>query len=589
MESTPFDPGESKAPADDDLSQDEITGGAPSIEDDPDIEVIRSPEELMKAMTRDMEEARRAREAELTELFGEERFDDGGECYLKDLDAYDQAAYTRSKYDYSSYRYNLSDSSYAYSGGWMSSWYSGYSSVDRAIEGVHNHVATFVTNPGYGILEIVPDLDVPESESIECELRISASDDGHGYVNPQKTRALIARIDSSLYDKLGISEAQQHYIVDGISQVLAAQSLPDPTLVTYLQSAGGPLLDTLTIPNVTREIITELMRAMGLPILLDEMPGWLKRVTAFRSVMFVGEPPEGEIPSAYLMYAVWERDVIDTIEHQDAVSVINEIEEILRKDKWYTDPKSPLFTGIEPYSGSHLNKTHSARIKCINEIERLLINYVTNFGSTGVIVQNLCSIRDKVEHAIGDSRVLTKEESDEVNRVCGETMELIHENNRTFCPDPSKDLEINHLEYPSCPSRELLPESKRNRVELSRKCAFHFKRIPYEVINLGSDEGGEDPLIYIKKALKRIDDMLGLAGQSEESKKKRLIEAEQESLKRLGGNSDMHGGRSGVNRTRHPELRSRAPVCNISVDRSFGLEDPEFDREVIIFDATLSN
>lgn len=532
-------------------------------------EIADLPEEvadIVKALVGARAAFDEARKQHHEELFGDEEFEEGQLSFGGDLAAYDQAAYTRSQADLSGYRYNLSESAYSYSGGWMSSWYSGYNTVDRAIEGVHNHVATFATNADYGTLEIVPDLDDPSVEVIANE---SASKDRY-YGNGDIDWSLVARIDSSLYEKLGINEAQQHYIVDGIAQVLSAQSFPDPSLVSYLQSAGH--IAEVVIPNVIREIITEITRASGLPLLLDQMPGWLKRVTAFRAVMFVGEPPNNDIPSAFLMYAVWERETVETIEHQDAIEAIEAIEGILAAAS-PRDPKSGKTAGV----------IHKERVTAVQAIQEILVNYVTGFGPSGRIVSELNKMKETIhKQAVEPGKLLESPYLEEVVKGCEEIVPYIHEHNRTFCPDPSKPTVVQHQDFPDCPNKELLPEPKRERVELTRKCLFHLVRIPGDVVTPGSDD---DPALFPAKGIKRINDMLGLIKTGSE-----LLKAIEKGIAEAKpGNNAIKVGRSGVNSTRHPELKHRSPVRNSGTDREFGIQDPEFDRTITIYDSTIAS
>lgn len=592
------------------------------------------------AMLEGVQQAAEEREAYLTELYGEERFDEGDASLSSDMKAYDRTAYTRSEKDLSAYRYNLSDdyygvqdysagpsgglaadldsaseppvgappavnrnpapgssgagygnawgsgwSHYGTSGGWgsrswMSSWYSGYNSSERAIQGVHNHVATFVRNPDYSLLEILPDLDNPEEQTIISQARGARSSSSPLRSSVDNNLTMVARIDSSLYEKLGISEAQQHYIVDCISQVMAAEQLPDPGIIPILHGSGsdpvGSIYALTCLPNVTKEIITEILRARGVSLLLEEMPGWLKRVTAFKGVMYVSEPPDDKIPAAFLMYAVWERDVVDTIEHQDAVQVVQKIEKIIDNLEPFDSAQFNSSNSTITYSAYEMarNGQFTAAIK---EIDTLLVQYVTsNTGPIGAIIKELREMQKVLEDSIDVGTVVSAADRGQIASVCSELVGHIHDHNRTFSPNVSRPLDVKHLDFPSCPDKSILPEPVKNRIELTRKCLFNLQRIPKE------SNGGLDEIV---KAKKRVDDMLNeftkrSGGSSPEEQNEEWVNS-----KYKGGPG---GSRSGVNATRHPELRSKHRLTHMTTDRRFGGEDPDFDRSIVVYDATES-
>lgn len=505
---------------------------------------------------------------------------------LDDLGAYDQAAYTRSKVDYSGYRYNLSDDAYsqwgAGGGTWMSSWYSGYQSVDSALEGVHSHVATFITNADYEALEIVPDLEDTDGSSLSADLHEKGK--GPGSVYTDYSKSLIVRIDSSLYEKLGISEAQQHYIVDGIAQILGAQAIPDPSIITMLQSTGDEFNNIgnhslgyrspIVIPNVVREITTEIMRSRGIDLLVEQMPGWQKRVTAFRAVMFIGEPPNNDVPSAFLMYAIWERDVVESIEHQDAIDAIVKIEEII---------DGPVF-------GSSTARGHvRTRLSRVYEIEQVLIEYLTSLGSVGTIYGMVNCLKERILEAIRASYVFEGERLETLTVDCEEILTPINDHNRTFFSD-GKKAEVRHQDFPDCPNKALLPDTKRARVETTRKCVFHLSRIPVDVSTINVDE----PMAGHRRAIRRIDDILGLMDAKD---MKSFLQAMDKAIgEKSGGKAglsvglDKSGkpgeGRSGVSCTKHPELRSKLPINNGGTDRNFAGDDPDFSRQsIVIYEA----
>lgn len=633
------DKGEEDGPVD--LSSLEIDTSTPeSIKES--LSALPGP---VAAMMQGVMEAAKEREEYHRDLYGDESFDSGDTSLVSDISSYDTTAYTKSETELTTYRYNLSDDAYAgdgvdiygdgydgtgtggaagstgaghtrsgatggstwgsgwsYSGSsgysgwgnrsWMSSWYSGYNSADRAIQGVHNHVATFVKNTDYGSLEILPNLDDPEETSVETQA-------GAGAVSLQRSEyaydnhlTMIARIDSSLYEKLGISEAQQHYIVDCISQVMAAEKLPDPGIITVLQASDHPstrhYFRPTCLPNVTKEIITEILRARGVSLLVEEMPGWLKRVTAFRGVMYISEPPDSKIPAAFLMYAVWEKDTVETIEHEDAVKCISKIEAVLDGMPKFDSRRFFNRAGSESDSRTY-RKERSERLKqVLSEIDLLLIEYITaSGGPIGFIIRNLREMYKRFSELILEREgVIVGDEIKEVEEKCSTLIDLVHDHNRTFAPDPTHPLSVKHHEFPSCPNKALLPEPVKQRIELSRKCVFNLQRIPGESSVLTGTGDINDPDSYekISRALRRVSEMLD---EFMSQKKNQTPEEENEEyVKNKFDPSDAGSKRSGVNCTNHPELRSKRSIVHGFTDRNFSEEDPEFNRDVVIYDAT---
>lgn len=505
----------------------------------------------------------------------------------------------------------LSGSAYGGTGSWMNSWYSGYTSTGSALRAVHQNVATFIEENKQDIsLEIIPDLEASRGHIIASvmlmEQRLIDNKESRTSLHFQEYLTYAIRIDSTLYEKLGIEEAQQHYIVDGISQVLAIQQYPDPATITYIHGClreedddepmqACPEL-AINIPNVLRELITEIARANGVPLLLEKMPGWQKRVSAFRSVMYIGEPPNNDIPTAYLMYAVWERDVIESVEHQDAVEVINKIEEMLN---------APLLSG-KFYTASQL---HSARIQRIKKIELLVLNYITGFGPIGRIVKTLEEVKSGFEgiEKIKPWRVAKDAEVKKAKSAFTELIPLVHEHNRTFAPDPSKPLEIRHQDFPECPSRELLSEKPRKRYELARMSLFTLIKAPSLAGKPNLVPDSSDPPKQkedhknLRKAITQIATLLNQIGDSS-AMLKAAEEAAQKARAALKGISDRarRGGRgdgdpdgenpvdkTGANCTKHPELRHRGSVSS-GVNRQFSAGDPELDRPVVFYDFSIS-
>lgn len=467
-------------------------------------------------------------------------------------------------------------------GGWQSSWYSGYNSADLAIKGVHDNVSSFVTSPGFGSLEIVPDLEsIDESSIRDPAVESIANSSLYSNYGSDTDKTMVVRIDSTLYEKLGIAEAQQHYIVDAISQVFAIQTYPDPFLLTLLQAGRH----VTVIPSVTKEIITEMMRAKGLPLLLEQMPGWQKRVTAFRSAMYVGEPPDGSIPAAYLMYGIWERDSIRSLEHEDAIEAIDKIEELLSAPAQYLVD----FKNLSSKNSREKEKVKIARDAVITDIDTVLVRYVTNHGSAGEVLRMLRlmyrSLGDKINLLFGvDVHCITEAEWLEgeafYRDTCEQLIPLIHDHNRTFCPNPNDTRQVRHIDFPECPNLELLRSELRSRVEFTRKCLFNLVRIPEESIKKGpADNKG----INIRTAHKRVKDMI----EHIEKTLKLLLEAAERAARDRAkdeGSSSNRGNKS----TNHPELRSKNPIGG-STERNFDGEDPIFSRPVTVFDSTLSD
>jgi hypothetical protein len=527
--------------------------------------------EMLHGIAEAIVEAEKEAEAELLELHDGEVFEDGQLSFGEDLNAYDNTAYTRVQDDYTSYRYNLSADSYAGTGGWMSSWHTGYKSAENALEGVHTHVATFIEDPSLISLEIVPDLERPSGDKHGDAVKASARNspsmvayDGYSFISES-----IARIDSSLYEKLGIGEAQQHYIVDCISQVLAIQSIPDPISVSYLQACSSTT-SSFIIPNVLREITTELMRARGLPTLLERMPGWQKRVTAFRSVMFVGEPPNGDVPAAFLMYAVWERDVVETLEHEEAIEAIRKIEEILEQPLAFDNRMRTVRAGDYRDSRAH-------------EIEKIIIDYITNFGPIGAIYSKLDETLRMLHDLKDNESYVDKGEipADIAGRgklVFDEVMPLIHDHNRTFCPNPAQSTVLRHQDFPDCPDRALLPEQKRNRIEFSRKCVFSLGKVS-RFFACGSADSATS-LKDLSSQIARTKELIGMFDP-----KVILANANKaagDGMNREEGDNDS----SGVNCTNHPELRTRGKGFSGDINREFLEKDSGSQKAVVIYDFT---
>jgi hypothetical protein len=567
----------------------------------------------------------------LDDLYGEEDFAETKNTFNEDLGAYDEPAYTRTAVDYNAYRYNLQspkvapppgtattygsssygygggsygDSWVSYGGGWSSSWYSGYRNVETAITGVHGHVSAFVTAAGFTSLEVVPDLEntsesaasgrgeKPEADKSDFRYRLYPTD---------QEKSLVVRIDSSLYEKLGIEVAQQHYIVDGIGQVLAAQQYPDPLLITLLQAKNK---DNCPIANVVRELITEMMRVKGLELLLEEMPGWLQRVTAFRSAMYVGAPQRGQTIAAYLVYAAWERDTVETIEHEDAINVINSIEEALQRASEYTTKEYTMESGaiLEHRYRKFLAVKREA---ILNDIVTIIVSYITSSSPAGVITSKLGSMKkifqDKersVENNIKRDKKADAEDpvfwgtvgAKEVEAECVAIQPLIHNHNRTFLPDPTVRRDVRHLDFPDCPSLALLPEPVKERVQFSRKCLFNLDMLPKEIKAICRMK--DEPITRnLVRGIARIDDMLqGI----QDSLSRFLEQANQEAEGRSGGASGgaglggyASGGRSHkVNK--HEVFKARGPIRPASNSFYEG-EDPDFASPVTIFDCTIGS
>lgn len=626
-------------PSDDqDKDQKDQEEGTSPDEDDEDSGmsgVLSVFDSALQSIREKIEEKKAENDEHRALLYGEEVFEDDDLNFGGDLQAYDRPAFTRVATDYSAYRYNLSAAggtstpgttttgypsggysygqggysgdSWTYTGAnWSSSWYSGYGSVEDAIEGVHSHVSAFVTARGFTELEIVPNLEALSQESQACCL---TNDDYT--IDCTDGDLLVVRIDSSLYEKLGLSEAQQHYIVDGISQVLAAQSYPDPLLITTLHNVG---LGRIMIPNVLREVITEMMRAKGLPILLDQMPGWIKRVNAFRSAMYIGAPKEPDYSAECLMYAIWERDAVETVEHEQAIKVIEAIEEILQKATPY--PKAEGQATISKSSRAR------ERTDAIMSIHNLLVDYLTTYSNAGEIVKRLTEMEKlaksklkkvqdcvlKMLHSAGSTKPKikfgAKEEAEfwgkgrkMIDKSIQELRDLVHDHNRTFSHADGSILHQDH------PAGGVVPVAKKSRIEFTRKCFFSFDRIPGEVCEkneyapamqefLDSLLAESIPSVSDKESVThrlctgemRIKDLLD-SFRKDECKALEAIEQALAQGKSGGMDSDATR-RSGAKSINHEKFRSRGPISS-GVDRGSDHGDAVFDSTVIIFDYTM--
>jgi hypothetical protein len=274
------------------------------------------------------------------------------------------------------------------------------------------------------------------------------------------------------------------------------------------------------------------------------------------------------------MYAVWERDTVESLEHEDAIAAIELVEEVLEKPKYeYNKKLTQEANRLKEF------KHTSDRVR---DIQQILIDYVTGFGSAGRVYKYLIAMRELIKNkALMPKKPLEGEDLEFIENRSKEVMDLIHDHNRTFWPDPSKHTIIRHHDFPDCPDKALLPEEKRKRVEMSRKCSFNLKRIPIEVKNLG-EEGEEEK--FFRKAIARINEMLGVFEAGADMV--RLVEADAEKRRGRPGGSD--GTKRGNNATNHDALRSRAPISNNGTDRDFVSEDPDFDRGIVIYDSTLT-
>jgi len=571
--------------------------------------------EGMREMVEAVEEIKAKAQAEEADLFGENY--ETKITYGADLEQYDTAAYTRTEADYTSYRYNLSSQASRY-GGWYNSWYAGYSSTEAAIQGVHDNVATFVTRPGFGFLEIVPNLEDADDETVGSQtFHINhaidegeiATSDVFFYLNRQKT--ILVRIDTTLYEKMGMDEAQQHYIVDAIAQTLAIESYPTPEIALAAQSSS-----TSRIPNVLREIVTEIFRCRGLPLLVEQMPGWLKRVTALRSALYIPEPAEGtQVRNAYLMYAIWEKDVINTLEHQEAIDVIAKIEAILDTSDNAVDVTSHLTEKLEREL-KHSSMPTKFRIairesadgveRRLGEIEQLLVDYITKDCPIGAIIKALEGSLTILDHK-KQPDYLTDEE---MELICnpehlGGVMDYVHVHNNTFLHiDPDTGArQVRHQEFPACPTIALLPDVKRGRVELTRKTEFAISKSVTELtaINVRGNAGefdkltdeaatklaedsptnppGRVVLTRVKRRLKLLlDSMRNVMKLKSES-------GLGETYRKYGKTSDGTGKRSGTKSTNHDEFRSRGPISS-GIDRASHDASSYDTRDVVIFDCT---
>jgi hypothetical protein len=304
--------------------------------------------------------------------------------------------------------------------------------------------------------------------------------------------------------------------------------------------------------------------------------------------MYVGEPPAEDIPSASLMYAIWERDNAVSIEHKDAITCINAIEKIIDEEIVL-----PNFVNILACN----NVKAQASIERAAKIQDLLVKYITSSGPLSAISERLLFMKKLFTAIVGEgdyTRVTLANDVIAVRKACEELVELIHAHNNTFCPDPTDHKVVRHNDFPNCPTKELLPSNIRARVDLTRKCLFSLDRIPDEcktpapVSNpeSGSDEdetASKPQRTPLRLALKRVVDMLGLIGVGGKS----LIEVAESALKKAGRGGLSAAGNSGVNSTHSEPLRFRGPIMNGDIDRHFKEKDPDFDRPVMIYDHTL--
>jgi len=240
----------------------------------------------------------------------------------------------------------------------------------------------------------------------------------------------------------------------------------------------------------------------------------------------------------------------------------------------------------KPGTKSYIADLDHRRRKSVTRISEILVEYITQFGAVGVIVKELVAMR---EHAIearalikkDPPEFLVKEKQETVEDYCRNSLPaLIHDHNKTFIPNPATPTFVAHQDFPECPNRSLLPELKRNRVELTRKCLFHLQKIPLEIKKPGSLD---NVTYYTNKVLERIADMLGaFNGEGGVGSSEKSIQD------KYSGSGPGKPSKSGVNCTKHPEFHKKR-VAHGSIDREFSLEDPAFDRPIEIFDATLEN
>lgn len=245
-----------------------------------------------------------------------------------------------------------SSGGYSYSGyasRSYSSWYSGYSSAASAMRGVHKSTSSFVRKPEFTTLSIYPST----SASLGSD---DSSRNAQLLADPERRKehvksSLHLRIDPSLYTRLGIEKAQQHYTIDCISQVLALQRLTDPGIVFEAQN----LLE-FPLPRLIREVITEVIRRRGLDLLATEMPGWEDRILSFRRAMILSadhdaaSKPHGTSDLAWaqlgrfkcLMHMAWLPNEPAGVNPAAALEVITKLEAILDSPVDFRSPVKEL-------------------------------------------------------------------------------------------------------------------------------------------------------------------------------------------------------------------------------------------------------
>lgn len=253
--------------------------------------------------------------------------------YGEDLKALDIPAYT-DEWAPAMSGYKLSPTAGGYTG--WSSWYSGYSSTKAAMKSVHRNATTFIKSRT-DVRDLVILTNLSDAE---------ADDDSR--------HDLHARIDASLYETLGLEEAQQHYTIDVIAQVLALQAFPSHYVIQVLQTWQHPL------ELITREIVTEITRKRGLALLAEEMPGWENRITSFKEAMSVAPPKDGDPLAGALMYAAWDPPTAMSFLEETACNTIKTIEGILD-----STPLGPDGTPVDPSVTA--NKVCSAIVEFIAE------------------------------------------------------------------------------------------------------------------------------------------------------------------------------------------------------------------------------
>lgn len=252
------------------------------------------------------------------------RYGKGGKSAAGGGSTWSYGSFYGSSYNYSGY------ASRSYSG-----WYSGYSSAASAMRGVHRSASSFVRDPKYKTLSIYPST----SESVGSkDEREKSSHNGTNAREQAANSGLHLRIDASLYTRLGIEKAQQHYTIDCISQALALQRMASSVIPFELQN----LLE-FPLPRLIREVITEIVRRRGLTLLAGEMPGWSDRVENFkRAMIFSPEHDNSTKPNDLsevawmqlgrykcLMHMAWMPNTPAGVDPVGAAKVINRIEQIL--------------------------------------------------------------------------------------------------------------------------------------------------------------------------------------------------------------------------------------------------------------------